>query len=389
MARPLSCEELLAEMVGFDTVNSAISGRAAAESLLAEHLANHAASLGFGARRLPVGEAGFNLLVTYAPAQDAPWLLFISHLDTVSAENMIIEPFTARVADGRVYGRGACDTKASGAAMLSALVAYRDAASHPNNVAVLFSIDEEIGKSGVKGFIHDLPALGFRPAGAIVGEPTELRPVVAHNGVVRWSIHTKGVAAHSSNPQRGRSAISMMVKVVEAIESQYIPSLKTSHPLTGPAQCSINVIRGGAQINVIPDSCSIEIDRRVVPGEDAGQVLPAVEKLLDQLRRNHPDLQVQQDTPFLDPPLEPRGNEDFIRFVESALAGMSRPHQAMGTGFGTEASNLSEAGIPAVVLGPGNIEQAHAKTEWVSLDQLHEAVEVYFHLMSHRMETTP
>ncbi|NLE57027.1 MAG: M20 family metallopeptidase [Planctomycetes bacterium] len=387
MHSPKSCDELLVEMVGFDTVNAAISGRTAPESPLAEFLATYAERLGFVVTRLPVDGFSFNVMVSYRIRADAPWLLFESHLDTVSADNMIIDPFSGRISEGRVFGRGACDTKSSGAAMLTALTAYRAGVHQPNNVAVLYTADEEIGKTGIRAFVNQsLHTLDFRPAGAIVGEPTGLRPVVAHNGIVRWCIRTKGVAAHSSDPRKGRSAITMMVNVIQAMESQYIPRLSASHPLTGSARCSINVIRGGTQVNMIPDACRIEIDRRVVPGENPQDVLPAVERLLDRLRQENPDLQVQQDPPFIDPPLDTRGNEAFIAFVQSALSAMSMPHEAGGGAYGTDASSFGEALIPAVVLGPGNIEQAHAENEWITLDQLQSAVDVYLRLMCQPLE---
>ena len=274
---PDSCERLLAGLIGYDTVNGHISGVPHPERKLAEYLEETARGLGFKAERLFLDADGFNLLVTHEVDRGRPWLLFESHLDTVTVEGMEIDPFQAKIENGRIYGRGACDTKGTGASMLWALKRYAAEAGGSNNIGILYSVDEEIGKSGAQKFVSDqLPALGWRPVGVVVGEPTLLKPVVSHNGVARWKIHTRGVAAHSSDPSQGRSAISTMVRVIDQIETDYVPSLEASHPLTGRAQCSVNVIRGGAQINVIPDHCEIEVDRRVVPGEDVNDVLPAV-----------------------------------------------------------------------------------------------------------------
>jgi acetylornithine deacetylase len=388
MSEPDCCVELLRKMVGFDTVNSAISLRPGAEAPLAEFLESYARSLNLATQHLPVDEHGGNLLVSHQVSPGAPWLLFVSHLDTVSADNMTVDPFAGSVRDGRMYGRGACDTKSSGAAMLCALNDYQGCSEQPHNVAILFTVDEEITKSGAKAFVHrHLETLGWRPAGAIVGEPTELRPVVAHNGLTRWSISTQGVAAHSSDPTQGRSAISMMVKVIQAMETQYIPGLQAFHPLTGKAQCSVNVIRGGTQVNIIADTCEIELDRRVVPGESPEDVLPAVQQLLDRLRRDDPNLNVSQSPPFTDPPLDPAGHEKFISFVRTALAKASLPDELTGAPYGTEASTFGEVGIPAVVLGPGCIAQAHTHDEWIALDQFHRAVELYLQLMHLPLET--
>lgn len=378
---PRSCEELLRAMVRFDTVNGNISGRPDAERELSCHMEGQARAMGFETSRLPVGDAGFNLLVTCRYGGDRPWLLFESHLDTVSVSDMTIDPFAGEVRDGRIYGRGTCDTKGSGAAMLWALRRYAESERRPNNIAIAYTLDEEIGKSGIRSLVGQVGSMGFRPAGAVVGEPTELRPVVAHNGVVRWAIRTKGVAAHSADPSKGRSAIRMMMAVMGALEGRYIPGLTASHPMTGKAQCSINMIRGGAQINIIPESCEIRVDRRVVPGEDPGEATPAVVRLLDELRRDDPHLAVEVEALMIDGPLDPAGGWDFIGRVRGTLEELGLASEPCGAAYATDASDFAQAGIPAVVLGPGSIAQAHTCDEWLSLDQLRLAVDVYLGLM--------
>ena len=269
--------------------------------------------------------------------------------------------------------------------MLAALKRYVQEREPPNNIAILYTVDEECGKTGVDTFVREtLPRLGWRPQGAIVGEPTELAPMVAHNGVVRWTISTTGVRAHSCDPAKGRSAISMMTKVIQAIEERYAPSLTASHPLTGKAQCSINLIRGGSQINIIPGECSIEVDRRIVPGEDPDEVLPEVERVLDELRGEHPDLVVAQHEPFKDAPLDPAGGEEFAARLQHVLRERGLPDTLHGNAYGTDASHLSAADIPCVVIGPGNIAQAHTADEWLDLAQLEGAVELYLGIMLSR-----
>jgi len=377
-----TCESLLAAMVGIDSINHHISGKPDAEVELARYLAEVAGAFGLEARQLPIAGKSFNLLVSCQVDPAAPWLLFESHLDTVMVEGMTIDPFAAEIRDGKLYGRGACDTKGTGAAMLWALRQYAAEGGGPTNVGIAYTIDEEIGKLGVCSFTEThMGQLGWRPVGVIVGEPTELLPVVAHNGTVRWQIHTRGVAAHSADPSKGKSAISAMLRVIDLVEQQYAPSLTVSHPLTGKAQCTVNVIRGGAQVNVIPEHCEIEIDRRVVPGEDNTTVVPAVEGLLDELRAEHPDLIVEQQRPRLDSPLDPSGGEAFAGVACRILGEMSLPAEPTGVYYGTDASQFPPLGVPALVLGPGSIDQAHTKDEWLSLDQLHRGVEVYLNLM--------
>ena len=392
-----TCQELLQAMVGFDTVNANISGKPDPERPLAEYLDGRARAMGLATQRMAAGGESFDLLVTHLVDDAAPWLLFESHLDTVSLAGMTIEPLAGKVDGGRMYGRGACDTKASGAAMLWALRQYAGepgagggsgGGSGGNNVAVLFSVDEEVGKAGVSAFVEQhLPQLGWRPVGVIVGEPTELCPIVANNGVTRWTIRTRGVAAHSADPARGASAISMMAKVIDAIEDQYIANLTTAHELTGKAQCSINRIVGGVADNIIPEHCEIRLDRRVVPGEDGRDVLPAVERVLDELRRAHPEVIVSQDEPYRDPPLDPAGGEAFAAVVQRALGELNLPTEVDGAPYGTDACNFGAAGIPSVVLGPGNIAQAHTHDEWIELTQIDLAIDVYLNLMRQNLET--
>ena len=374
-------------MVRIDTVNSAISGRPDAELELSLHLEEQASEMGCKTVRLPVSGAGFNLLVSHIVSTNAPWVMFESHLDTVSVDGMTVPPFDGVIGDGRMYGRGTCDTKGSGAAMLWSLKRYMGEGLSTNNVAILFTLDEEVTKTGVRTFVdRQLPDLGWLPRGVVVGEPTKLALVGAHNGVVRWRIVTQGIAAHSSDPYKGRSAISMMTKVIETIEREYVPSVKMMHPLTGKAQCSINIVRGGVQINIIPEHCEIHVDRRVVPGESTEDVLPAVERVLDRLREEDPDMVVTQERPdMVDWPLDPAVGRGFAQVVAGALGRLGLPNEVNGVGYGTDASTFGKAGIPAVVLGPGDIAQGHTADEWIDLGELARGIEVYYEIMCSEM----
>ena len=172
-----------------------------------------------------------------------------------------------------------------------------------------------------------------------------------------------------------------MMHVVNAIESRYAPGLDRSHPLTGKARCTVNIIRGGVQVNVVPDHCTIDLDRRVVPGEDVNDVVPAVEQVLDDLRRADAGLRVRQDEPYTDLPLNGVGSESLVDIVRGILRKHGIDGTPCGAKYGTDASQLAAAGIPVVVMGPGDIAQAHTKDEWIALSQLARGVEVYGDLM--------
>jgi len=379
---PENVIELLQAMVRVNTVNSGVSGKPEAEADLVDLLGQFAGQWMLEVELLPVKGQAAQLLLTLRVGADKPWIFFDSHLDTVAVDHMTIDPFAAEVRDGKLYGRGACDTKGTGAAMLWALREYARMTDPPNNIALLMSVDEEVSMLGIQSFIkNDLPRLGWGPRLCIVGEPTEHTPVIAHNGVVRWGIVTQGKAAHSSTPWEGRSAIADMVRVLSVLESQYIDKLDAEHALTGRAVASVNLIKGGSAPNIISERCWAEVDRRVVPGEDPASVLPAVAAVLEQLKLNDPGLSYTQSVRVAHPPLLPQSSAAVLPLVKQALNdnGIRRP--AVGAPFGTHAGYLANAGLPTLVLGPGSPHPAHTKDEWVAVDEIELGVKVYGSLM--------
>ena len=389
----MSVVDLHRKMVCFDSVNGAHSGKAKPEEELSRYLDHFSVSQGLETRPLPVPGQADNLLVLYKRNSARPWLLFDSHLDTVTVEGMSIDPFAAVVRDGKVWGRGASDTKASGAAMLSALIRYSkeptgatgigEVSNSGNNVAILFSVDEEQGMTGVRAFAREsYPKLGFVFKGAIVGEPTRLEPIIAHNGVLRFIVRTHGVSAHSATPEKGKSAISSMARLVSYLEDVYIPSLTRRHDLTGKAESSINVIRGGSGFNVIPELCEIHVDRRTVPGEVPAHAEKAFQAALDVFLKTNPDEKISFETHFESPPLPPAKKTGFIDDVRAVLRDLNMKDDPKGVSYATNAGDLSAVGIPSVVLGPGDIAQGHTKDEWVDIAEIEKGVEVYYKLMS-------
>jgi acetylornithine deacetylase len=369
---PQSCEELLAQMISFETVNETMGGPAGGESRLAAHLEALAVQWGLSVRRCPAGGASgnFNLLVTTKALPDAEWLLFESHLDTVSTEGMTVLPLRLTVAGDKLHGRGACDTKGSGAAMLWALRDFAGESGRTRNAGIIYSIDEEALMSGAQAFaaceLRDFKKL----RGIVVGEPTGLRPVVAHNGALRWRTITRGHSAHSADPTKGRSAISAMLQVIAALEAKFIPLANRESPLTGRAAASINVIRGGSAVNIIPDYCEIGCDRRLVPGETAAQVLAERDAALAGLA-------VEHDSQYLAPPLPPGSSAALHAWMQPAFAAAKLDGTAVGAPYATNASHYAAAGAPVLVLGPGDIAQAHTKDEWLDRRALAQAAALY------------
>jgi acetylornithine deacetylase/succinyl-diaminopimelate desuccinylase-like protein len=265
---------------------------------------------------------------------------------------------------------------------LWALGDYAQQSIKANNIALLFVTDEESSKTGATAFAHfQLSNLAWKPLGIFVGEPTSCKPVVAHNGVIRWKIRTKGLAAHSSDPSKGISAISAMSKLIVEFEREYCSKISLNHPLTGIAACSINTISGGLAVNIIPNTCEIEIDRRTLPDEDSAQVLLEMKGILDAIAQRDQSIVIETSPPFIDHQLDPNINHKIATRVSQILTDMGLSGSPSGVGYGTDASTYSAVGIPALVLGPGNIEQAHTMDEWLEIDELEKAVRVYLQIM--------
>ena len=305
-----------------------------------------------------------------------PSLIFEAHTDTVEVANMEIEPFSPQVRDGKVFGRGACDNKASLAAMITALQSVTGRGLPPGDITLAATCDEEYRASGVR-YLTDH---GFRADGGVVGEPTKLKLVIAHKGALRLQIVTRGRAAHSSEPEKGESAIFHMARVVSALEEYgKTLSLREKHPLVQGPTVSVGLISGGQAPNIVPDRCEIVVDRRMVPGEKAEVVEGELRQwLADRLAGVPWEMKVL----LRGEGMEAAPDSPIVRRCAGALDRVLGSHVVTGVPFGTDASRLSAAGTPSVVLGPGDIAQAHTALEWVAIEQVEAAVRVYEQIMS-------
>lgn len=380
--------EHLSRLVAIPSVNPMgrdLTGPDYFEGRLTEHLVRYFGWLGVPFERIEVAPGRANVIARYEASAAQRTVLLDAHQDTVPVDGMTIEPFVPLLRDGRMYGRGSCDVKGGMAAMLAAFTRLvRERPAGASNVVLSCTCDEESTSLGV----NDLTRLWTeperagtlltrRPDVAIVAEPTQLDIVVAHRGATRWKIKTTGRACHSSAPENGINAIYRMAKVVSALE-QYaarLPSLVPAHRLCGPATLSVGRIEGGISVNTVPDWCTVEIDRRVVPGEDGWRVMDDVLA----------DLRATLDFPveFLPPwivgmslPDDTNGplSDELLGHI-TALVG---PKKKVGVPYGTHASRIAAGGVPSVVFGPGDIAQAHTVDEWIEIDQLRLATEVYY-----------
>jgi len=208
-----------------------------------------------------------NLLACFPGKNSHRSLLLDAHTDVVAVDGMIISPFTPTIRDGKLYGRGACDTKGPMAAMLMAIRRVLDEDGQPP-LTVWFAgtCNEELGATGAAA----LMASGFRADMAVVAEPTNFQIVYSHKGALRAVLETAGVACHSSMPHLGVNAIYQMATVITRLEKMTFPN---PHPKLGGPTISVGTITGGSQVNIVPASCQIEVDRRLLPGETREEIV--------------------------------------------------------------------------------------------------------------------
>jgi acetylornithine deacetylase/succinyl-diaminopimelate desuccinylase-like protein len=367
-----SPERLLRDLIAIPSVNPAFlppRDPHAGEGRVAEFLAREArrAGLDVEIQRVLPGRANVLARLT-PPGRPRRRILLAPHMDTVGGTSAHL--FTPRQRQGRIYGRGACDTKGSIAVMFSALAELARSSRRPAQTEIVLAalVDEESGQAGSRALVRRR----FRADLAIVGEPTRLRVVTAHKGDLWLQLETRGKAAHGARPDLGVNAVHLMARVVDALETDYAAELKRRHrhPFLGHATISTGFIAGGRQPNIVPDRCLVRVDRRTVPGEtDAA----AKRELLGFLRRRGLAVALadhKDGAPA--PPLETNPRLPLVREL-LRCAGQRQP---AGAHFFSDAGVLGAGGIPSVLFGPGDIAQAHTEEEWVELWQLERGRDV-------------
>ena len=279
---------LLSDMVAIPSMNPmgrGLSGEMYGERAMADYVEEFFHRISVDCLRQEVLPGRENVIAIVEGEDKEGAIILEAHTATVLGGGMGIEPFDPVVKEGRLYGRGSCDTKGSLAAMMTAISRAIKSGKPPQTIILGATADEEYQFSGVRGMIDfvktNLPNLR---ATGIVGEPTTLDLGIAPKGCYRWRLRTLGRAGHSSKPDEGVNAIYSMAKVITVLE-EYAKEIaaRRAHPLVGPPTLSVGTIKGGQTVNTIPDLCEIEIDRRTLPGEGSKEV---AEDLNGFLRRH-------------------------------------------------------------------------------------------------------
>jgi acetylornithine deacetylase/succinyl-diaminopimelate desuccinylase family protein len=345
------------------------------EKEMADYLAGHLADLGFTVEMSEVRPGRPNVFGTLRGRADCARLMLAGHMDTARTTGYP-DAYEARVTDGKMYGRGACDMKAAIAAYLGVARALRATGTRLAGTLILCGIvDEEYQMLGSKAIGRS----GRMADQGIIGEPTNLRVCPANKGRVSTKIVTRGRAAHSSVPEKGVNAIAAMARVIQAFEDYNRELLgRPPHPLCGNGRFTPGVIRGGVQVNMVPDYCELEVDRRTLPGETRESVYAELQARIERAAQGDPDFTSAITEPtWLIAPNDIAPTEPVVRALRAAhleLAGRDPGIEAFVAG-----SDAPYMGFPTVICGPGSIAQAHTTCEFVDLREVVDAARLYLH----------
>ena len=342
---------------------------------LIEWTRDYLASLG-ATSRLTYDATGkkANLFATLGEGS-RPGLVLSGHTDVVPVEGQAwnTDPFKATVIGDKLYGRGSADMKGYIAtALVMAPQFLASKANAPLHFA--FSYDEEVGCIGVRGLIKDLQDIGLKTAGCIVGEPTLMQPIIAHKGTHRFRCCITGREAHSSYTTQGVNAIEYAARIIVYIRqmADRLQQLETrDYAFTVPfTTMQTGLIRGGLAANIVPKECEFIFEARTLPGASEHKLFQEVKDyaatLLPEMQRIEPNAAIQLELLNTAPGMNMQESDEIVKLA--AALSRNKPNGAVS--YGTEGGLFQAAGIPTVICGPGDIEQAHRPNEFVSLAQL-------------------
>ena len=302
--------------------------------------------------------------------QSDTWLAVDVHMDTVGVAQMEGDPFDGRVEDGRVYGRGAVDTKASLAVLLAMLEQQHERGLPlPFNLLVAATACEENGTQGAPVFAKWARRQDFRISQLIVAEPTLCGPLYGHKGVMNLEYEIQGRAAHTAMPEQGQNAIAAAAHLIVALEAEH-KALQAGTPSTelGNGVLTVSLVNGGVGINIVPDNCKVTLNRRVVPGESE----QALRDRFQALAEVHCPLPYTMKVLHFLPPFYQPPDSAFAQ----QLAEWSGCEPAVAP-FATNAWAYDGLAQECVVIGPGSIDQAHGAEEWVAIAELDKLAQIY------------
>jgi acetylornithine deacetylase len=366
----MTAQETLAQLVAINSVSQN------SNAPIVEYLQQRCERVGFTTRRFSyVDELGIekiNLVALVGAAFEdnvKAELALVGHSDTVPYDPNWTDATTLTEREGKLYARGACDTKGFIAAALTA-VENINLTSLRGPLALIFTADEEIGLLGAKHLAQIKP-LSVRYS--IVGEPTSLQPIRAGKGYSLATVIVKGREAHSAYPALGASAILRAARLITRLEA-IGEQLKTDqHPGFDPAFTTFNVglISGGTAKNVMAGSCKFTLEWRPIPTQDPKLVLDLLDRAIESEKESDPNFECEVDCGRNDSGFETATDCELVTFLEAATG-----KRAGSVAFGTEGAQMKALGSDAVILGPGDIREAHRTGEFVPVEELNRCVDI-------------
>lgn len=374
--------DCLQQLVALPSVNpehtqdSAIAN----EFRVAEFLASHLSEKGFQIEWDRAIAERPNLIASFGPDHPTRTLLLEAHTDTVGVDGMAIPPFEPRVENGRLHGRGACDTKGPMAAALCALSTDRLERLAAAGVRILFigAFGEEKGNIGAERLVEQ----GVGADAAIILEPTDLHVVHAHKGALWVELTLSGELAHSSEPAKGLNAINAMADLLRWLQARIAADCEQQGDAAlGSPTLNVGRIEGGLAINIVPHHCRVEIDRRIVPGESPDDVLQPLEQHLENMKldgriRAYTLKVIKAGMPFITDPQAP-----LVRKLTQAIEKAGRLAEVTTAAWYSDAGPFGKTCKEVVVFGPGSIAQAHTKDEYIEIEELVAGQRVLEHFL--------
>jgi acetylornithine deacetylase len=367
----MTVQETLAELVAIDSVSSRSNSR------IVDYLSQRCEALGLRVKRFPYtdesGSEKVNLIALagtkFTEGPPEVELALVGHTDTVPYDPIWGDALRLTEREGKLYGRGACDTKAFIAAALTAIELI-ELKKLRQPLALIFTADEEIGLIGAKRLAE---ARAIHSRFAIVGEPTSLRPMRAGKGYCLAEIKIKGREAHSAYPALGSSAVFAAARLIADIERIAAKLESEEHPAFDPSYTTLNVglIHGGTAKNVIAGECRFTLEWRPIPRQDPRRLLDLLSTAIEEEKTRDPDFVCEIDAARADVGFETSPDSTIVTMLEE-LSGL----QAGTVAFGTEAAQMTALGADSVVLGPGDIRVAHRTGEFVPFGELEACVHI-------------
>ncbi|MCU0616008.1 MAG: ArgE/DapE family deacylase, partial [Gemmatimonadaceae bacterium] len=375
---PLDPVALTAELVSFDSRNPELVPGAPGERAVAERLGEILAGWGCAVSVHDVVPGRTNLIARVGPPGRTP-LVLNGHLDVVGTDGMTHAPFDPVRVNGRLYGRGSNDMKGGIAAMCVAAARASARGALASEIVITAVCDEEYRSLGTSALLAD----GLTATAAIVTEPTRLAVAPAHKGFEWFDVQVHGRAAHGSRPDVGIDAIAHAGLLLAALVQYDDDTLsQRSHALLGHPSIHASTIRGGTGWSTYPDACSLQLERRTIPGEASDDVFAEVQALCDAIARRRPTFRAEFTRHTTQPANDVAVNAPVVRALTSALTAAGQPASVDGLSCWTDAALFTAAGIQAVCFGPGDIARAHAAEEWIDEAELHLATDVLERVVS-------